>query len=335
VRRTIFCSLFLLAGLLLWPTVALAAGTDLAINCDDLKGKINTVNAALKLLDPAAVNILRISGTCRESITIDSFRRLTLAGNPTATIIATVDDLSAIHISNGSNVWLKDLSVEGAATAAVWCEVSLCQFSHLTVQNSDGDGILVQRGTALLEDIVASSNLVGLLGRGSSVRVLNGTFENNKWYGIQTDLGTNLQLAYSLSVRNNGKISGQSFAGIQSDQNSAVNLNGDGQPKVISGNSGPGITMTGGSVATILGTSFSGNGGGAEITVVNHSSAKVGGSTITAGDVAGHYAVALGDLSYVQFAGGNEVTGFISCGGQYSATRNNPLLNTANTNCLQ
>lgn len=333
MRRLTHCTFFLLAGLLLWPTLALATGSELIVNCDNPKAKLPTINAALKLLDPAGVNVLRISGTCHESVTIDAFRHLTLAGNPTATIIGPDDQQSAIFINNGSNVWLQDLTVEGGFTSAVWCSVSLCQFYRLKVQNSTGNGIFIHRGTAMMEDITTTNTLYGLCGRGANIRVLNGTFEKNLWYGIWVDTGTSLVLANGLSVRNNGTDStdGAVWAGIQVDINSNITVNNTNQyTTVISGNSGPGINVTGGSMVNIQGTSVSNNGGAAEINVGNHSFAKLVGNTISAG---AHNAVNIGVLSLVQF-GGDDVSGFIRCGGQFSAISGyQSLPGTASTDC--
>ncbi len=63
---------------------AVAQAAIVNVNCN--ANKNNSINVALGKLNKRGPNTVRVSGNCNEAVVIDGFDRLTLEGNPTATI---------------------------------------------------------------------------------------------------------------------------------------------------------------------------------------------------------------------------------------------------------
>ena len=67
------------------PSAAAAQNNEIAITCGDQPGN-QSISGVLARLDPTQPHTLRVSGTCKENLLIQSFDRLTLIANPAATI---------------------------------------------------------------------------------------------------------------------------------------------------------------------------------------------------------------------------------------------------------
>src|SRR6266581_3941239 len=67
------------------PSAGAAQNNQIAITCGDQPGN-QSISGVLARLDPTQAHTLRVSGTCKENVLIQSFDRLTLIANPGATI---------------------------------------------------------------------------------------------------------------------------------------------------------------------------------------------------------------------------------------------------------
>jgi len=159
--------------------VQLALASVRSVNCDDPK-KDNSINAALALLNPAEPSTLHVSGTCSEVVLVGSFQRLTMIGNPAATIHGQV------QVVDSPSFVMRDITVTGATGFgfALACAVaSSCFLTNVTVEGSFNRGLFVQdRSKATLAD---------------------GTIRNNAGPGVWVDSGSELTLLGG-SVENNG-----------------------------------------------------------------------------------------------------------------------------------
>jgi hypothetical protein len=90
-----------------------AHAVDLNVKCGQ-KGLPNTINGALKLLNPEGPNTLTVSGTCNENVLIYGFNRLKLR----TTTGATINDASGgtgfvVDIDDSTDVVLNGFTING------------------------------------------------------------------------------------------------------------------------------------------------------------------------------------------------------------------------------
>jgi hypothetical protein len=331
VKRAFISSALLLACLwvLLLPQSALAS--QLIVNCDNPKAKYHSINDALSVLDPHDTNTLLISGTCNESVTVDGFTRLTLAGNPTATLIGTA--YVTLFITYSPNVTVQDMTIQGGQIA-LWCNESRCQFTNLVAQGASETGVHVLRASALFDNCTVADNAgYGLSVSVGDARIIGGTLDRNRYYGAWLQKNAMLVLSGNVSVSNNG--SGSQVPGIYVQNNSTLQITSAAgtDTRSISGNSGGGISLQNSSVAVMGGVSITDNRGpGIEMAV--SSVVELTGAVSISGNTGN--AIRVGDLSIVRFRGdpANSVSGNVNCSGQFSATRGYPSLGgTPTTTC--
>src|SRR6266853_5061079 len=67
------------------PSTGSAQNNEIAIICGDQPGN-QSISGVLAHLDPTQPHTIRVSGTCKENVLIQSFDRLTLIANPGAAI---------------------------------------------------------------------------------------------------------------------------------------------------------------------------------------------------------------------------------------------------------
>lgn len=288
-----------------------AKPAEIDINCNNPIGPNNSINAVLARLDPARAWTLDVSGTCNENVTVQSFENLTLIANPGASINdASGGNLDVLDVADTHEFSLQGFTINGAIACF---DYSLCRFSGNTVQGSTGDGIAIVRARASFQGDTLQNNA----GRGLSV--LNGgialaigvTTQGNADNGAVVNLGSHLVTANLIS-RNNG-IYGMFIA-----NHSTLEL----IDSTLTGNGGRGVSIAASSEARFL-TSTTGN-------------------LITGNGGAG---VFLGDLSFVLFAGTDNITGNqlaygggfdVVCGLQFSATRGAlTSIGGGTTNCVE
>lgn len=293
---------------LLTVSAALAnPGSNFNVNCS--KGeKINTL---LKTLTRAATTgpiTVTFSGTCKESVSINNFERLTLVGKPGAVIDGPSKNVNpAIEIGTSHFVILQGFTVTGGY-AGIWClEYSVCLLTGLTVQNATGDGVYFARSEGLVDTTVIQNN--GSRGialvNGAKALVIGTTIQGNAAAGVAVVSGSNLTMQNSI-VQNNAGF------GVRALLGSAVRL----YDNTISGNGGSGVSLEAQSNGSLEQSNT--------------------GNVITGNAGSG---VALQDLSFARFAGVNNISGNlgqpdVACNPQFSATRGADTVG-GTTNCVE
>jgi len=273
---------------------ASAQGSKFNVNC----GKSEKINSLLKVLTKAAVPppiTINVSGTCKESVLIQNFDRLTLNAKPGAVIVGASKNVDpAIFIVASDFVTVQGFTVQGGVVGVQCGDNSVCNLISLTVEMATTDGVVFARsGGDVISDVLQNNAGRGLVVRnGSKTLVAGGMVQGNGGAGIAVISGSQLTLQSALIQNNAG-------SGVRAAQDATVRLSDN----TISANGGHGIFIDTQSNASleqdVTGNVVTGNGG-------------VG--------------VLLGDLSFAQFVGVNNVSGNVSqpdvaCLPQFSATR--------------
>lgn len=302
-------SVSLLLSALLLPVVGQAA--NLRVNCGgSSEDALPTINSAIGLLNPAALNTVTVSGSCHENILIQGFDRLTLI----TTTGATINDASGgqspvVNIVDSRRVNLEGFTIRGG-TVGVRCYIaSVCSLTGNTVEGG-------QQG------LVSAA--------GSRVFTYGNTIQNNSVQGVVVAYDSRVGSEYD-TFKGNGDvgvfaISGSSFITIGS---------------IIQNNGSDGIVVTDHSTAELLSVTISGNAGNG-VTLQNAGEARfdsyAGTATVTAN---GRSGVSVRDLSFGYFDPGASITGNlggtdVACAPQFSATRG-ALANIGGgkTNCVE
>jgi hypothetical protein len=299
-----------LAALLL-PAVGQAA--NLRVNCGGRSEEaLPTINSAVRLLDPGALNTVTVSGSCHENILIQGFDRLTLI----TTTGATINDASGgqspvVNIVDSRRVNLQGFTIRGGADGVLCNVASVCSLTGNTVEGATG-----QEGVGAFA--------------GSRVFLYGNTIQNNGQRALTVANDSRVGSEYD-TFKGNGDIgvfaiSGSSFITIGS---------------IIQNNGSDGIVVTDHSTARLISVTISGNAGNG-VTLENAGEARfesvAGAVTVTANGGSG---VSLRDLSFGFFFAGTSITGNLGgtdvvCAPQFSATRG-ALTNVGGgkTNCVE
>lgn len=278
----------------------------------------NTINGALKLLDPQGPNTLTVFGTCNENVVITSFDNLTLQ-TVQATTGASINDASGgtaavIGIQDSTRITIQGFTINGGLDGIDCVRASVCYLRGNTIQSSLGQqGVLVGGGSRgiLNGNTIQNNTQRGLtVNQGGQVFSNSDTFSGNTSAAIVANSGTYFT-ANSSSITNNG--TDTSAAIVVSDHSAARLIS-----CTISGNKGDGVDVGHASEARF--DSYSG-----PITVT--ANAGVG--------------VLVADLSFALFSGGGTITGNLAgadvlCIPQFPATRG-ALTNIGGgvTNCVE
>lgn len=288
---------------------------DIDINCNLQTGNNRSINAVVAKLDPHRAWTLEVSGTCNENVTIQSFENLTLIAKPGASINdPSGGNLDVIDVDDTHEFVLQGFTISGGANGVGCFDYSLCRFSGNTIQGAAaGDGLLVVRSQASLQGDTLQNNAGrGLAAtNGSNVLGIGVTSQSNAAAGVIANVGGHLTLV-NLTSRNNGGF------GIRVANHSTLRL----FDSTLTGNGLSGARLDGSSEA-----------------VFNTSTT---GSLITGNATSG---VDVLDLSFVSFAGADQITGNnifnpggvdVFCGPQFSATRGAlTSIGGGTTNCTE
>src|SRR6266853_2231167 len=132
-----------------------ASGSDdqniaIAITCGNQPGN-QSISGVLAHLDPTRPHTIRVSGTCKENVLIQSFDRLTLRANPGDPITdASGGNTAVVDIEDSQRITLQGFTVNGGATGVFCGHHSFCHFKGNTIQGAvnggggDGSGVDVQ-----------------------------------------------------------------------------------------------------------------------------------------------------------------------------------------------
>src|SRR5713101_1966588 len=132
------------------PSTGSAQNNEIAITCGDQPGN-QSISGVLAHLDPTQPHTIRVSGTCKENVLIQSFDRLTLIANPGAAITdASGGNTAVVDIEDSQRITLQGFTVNGGATGVFCGHHSFCHFKGNTIQGAvnggggDGSGVDVQ-----------------------------------------------------------------------------------------------------------------------------------------------------------------------------------------------
>jgi hypothetical protein len=302
-------SVSLLLYALLLPVVGQAA--NLKVNCGgSSEDALPTINSAVRLLNPAALNTVTVSGSCHENILIQGFDRLTLI----TTTGATINDASGgqspvVDIEDSRRVNLEGFTIRGGSRGVNCNNASVCSLTGNTVETA-------QQGVGSFA--------------GSKLFLYSNTIQNNSQQAVVVAHDSRVGSEYD-TFKGSGDvgvfaISGASFITIGS---------------IIQNNGSDGIVVKDHSTAELISVTISGNAGNG-VTVENAGEARfdsdAGPVTVTANGGSG---VSVRDLSFGFFSAGNSITGNLGgtdvvCAPQFSATRG-ALTNIGGgkTNCVE
>lgn len=279
------------------------------VYCSNPKAKVKTITDGLTMLGDVRPAVLLISGTCHENVVIESLDRVTLQGNPTATIDGGSDpNLGTVEIVDSQSIQLSNLTITGGGEGVGCLGQSLCQLTQVTIQNSLADGASVGAAGHLqiLDTVIQNNTGIGLGISGGSANFFGGSISGNGSDGVSLLTGGSL-----------GTAAGNLFAGVTIQNNAGNGVTANLHNTValnsatVTGNAGDGVSLQAESTLTMLGSSITNN--------------------------AGHQ-IRIGDLSMGRFAGSsNTVTGSNSpdvvCDPVFSATRKFGNLTGTTTNC--
>lgn len=304
------------------PALA-APGSKLNVDCD--AGQ--TICAALATLDKmhavgsAGPNMVMISGTCNEDITVVGMDNVTLQGNPTATVNGNANGFGVVlWVTDSQNFAMNNITLSGNGIATgVYCAAAVCHLNNDIVEDSAGIGVGVGPSSMVFLSSTTVQQNAGdgvHMGGNGNVVLAGATIQSNGGAGVHLQAGGSLlttaqSQGYEIVGPASTVIQNNAQDGILADVNSAARLNFT----MISGNGRDGIRLEGGAKAQLASVSVTGNTG---------------------------HGVRLGDLSFGEFADGNSISGNnagsatpldVVCDPQYSATRGLGNLSGTTTNC--
>jgi hypothetical protein len=280
--------------LILCAIPATAQGSKFNVNCD--KGeKINKLLNTIAKAGAQPPVTINVSGTCKESVLIQNFDRLTLITKNGAVIIGPSKDVNAaVTVANSSFVALQGFLIQKGLYGVGCYENSVCNLTGLTVESATLEGVRFARSEGvLIGNVFRNNGFRGLnVVNGSKVLVSNGTSQGNGDAGMGVVSGSNLTVQYATIQNNAGD-------GVLALLGSSVRL----FDNTITGNGGSGIDL------------FSQSNGSLE---------QVNTGNVVTGN-AGN-GVFLRDLSFARFLNANNVSGNftqpdVTCVPQFTATR--------------
>jgi len=282
-------SIAILLTLCAMPVIA--QGSKFNLNCD--KGeKINKLLSTLAKTGASSPITINVSGTCKESVSVEDFDRVTLVAKNGAVIIGQTNP--AVAIARSHFVALEGFLIRKGLIGVLCSDNSVCDLSGLTVENASNEGIRFARSEGAVNNCVAQNN--GFRGvnavNGSSVLVFWGTSQGNADAGIAAVSGSQVTIQ-NVTVQNNG---GEGVAALLG---SSVRL----FDNTITGNGGDGVGL---------------------FAQANGSLEQVETGNVVTGNLG--VGIFLRDLSFVRFLGANNVTGNITqpdiaCAPQFAASR--------------
>jgi hypothetical protein len=273
-------------------------------NCNNAQHLL--LSSFLAGLDPDEATTILVSGTCTDNLHINGINRLTLLGSPGATINdASGGNDFIVTATNTQTLDFEGFTINGGLGFAC-LTYSTCLLAGNTIQNSLGNGVLVNRSNAILQsDTIQNNGGRGVNAvNGANVTIAFETIQNSGAAGVGAFYGTNLNVQFSTITANGGA------GGIRVGEHSSLRL----IDSTVSGNFNNGVNLESSSAGTFenfgLGNTVTGNGN-VGVLVVDQSIADFtnGPDTVTGNlgglDVAcfGQFPVTLGAKTLI--GGGN------------------------------
>jgi parallel beta-helix repeat protein len=221
-----------------------------------------------------------VRGNCIESVTVDR-DDVTLQGDVTVagSIHGPDQNVNTITVT-GHRVTLETLTVSGGRNGITGIGASNLMVRNCTVQSTGRVGIIYVNGSSGTVDncIVQSNPSNGVGADGAQMTIVNSTISNNVRFGVAPSNGASVRIGVTDRLAPAGN--------------------------TISQNAGGGISVTGGSVATIAMNQITRNGG-IGISVFLATASIVGGNTISDNSGVGvsvnNSRAVLGDTGFVGF----------------------------------
>lgn len=283
---------------ILFASLAPAVARTITVDCNE-----NKVSDALKMLDPDVSNTIRVIGTCHDSIAVNNFAQVTIAGVSTGGQNAAIQSLNGgpIFWIVGSHVQFSNLTLDGGLWAVMCREFSVCRFVGNRIQNTTGNGVQLDSADATFNgDLFRNNANVGLNLTSSGALVTQVTVKGTNagtWgpgTGVEIDSGSTLTVQQLTVEANQG-------TGISIVGNSNFSNRPWAGPLTVSSNGGGGIWVTEQSSADISGAAVTNTGGGnagAGVVIDGNSEASFwGGGTFTGNQSMDVYCGALNGLA--------------------------------------
>ena len=290
-----------------------AHAADVSVNCSARKN--NSINAALAILIKGGPNTVRVSGICNEAVAISGFDRLTLIGNPTATINdptpnqGSDEDTSVVSIFDSDRVVVQGITVNGGAEGIGCTGFSVCRLQDVHVQGSLGNGVNFARSSGFVVD--------------------NTVIENNAENGLAVVNGSNVSLFPSTDTAPVPIIRDNTGGGVSVNDDSHFSLIG-----TVRDNGGDGIVADRSANLRLIGATVTGNGGRGLF--LRASTARIQTTSITGNTGNG---IEVANLSLARIQGGNTVAGNgtwdVNCSSATAVTLGILNLIGADTNCVE
>lgn len=285
---------------------------NISVNCNLTNGPNTTISGTIAHLNPLGTWVLNVSGACKEDVVIQSFQNISIIAQPGASITdPSGGNLLVIDVADTNDFSLQGFAISGSVSCS---DFSLCRFGGNTIQSPTGPGVGIRRARASFQgDVIQNNNGRGLnVLSGSTVVLVGVTIQNNAAAGVAAFWGSSL-VAANLVAQNNGGV-----GGVRISDHSTLRL----IDSTLTGNLNAGVWLDSSSEAefedSVTFNLISGNGGSG---------------------------VVLGDLSFGNFQGADQITGNnvgnpggvdVYCGPQFSVTRG-ALANIGGgtTNCTE
>lgn len=228
LAKTGFTTLVMLP--LFFFSISQAEASLLDVDCD--KGE----KVQDELDDAEDGDVIEVSGTCVENITINK-NRITLEGQPGATLTAAVDEGSTITVQglNTNISGFSSISGSGITSVINVQRGSSVEIQGNTIENGVGFGIIVNSSAyaRILGNTIQNNDIAGINVRQSaSADILSNTVTGTRRQGIIVSAGAEADIDDNVITNNGGD-------GIRVRRTSHIRLSGKpgfGQANLIEGN---------------------------------------------------------------------------------------------------
>jgi len=231
----------------------------IVVACGDPNARVQTIAAGIARLPLHGPGTILVSGNCNEVVGISNMDRVTVAGNPSATINGGNSAGAALSVSFSRNVTFSNIVIKGAG--GVTCDAgSTCYFNDVTIENSSQAGLFItDEAHVFCSDCTIQNNASdGIVESFAFLSLYGGSVYSNGRWGI-------LVAASTLNTGPDSRglppsVTNNALDGIIADTNATVALSAG----TISGNKGDGVSLQGHSTFrvqdTIVISSNSGHG---------------------------------------------------------------------------
>jgi len=156
---------------------AIALNADTKVDC----AKGESINAALSKLKKSDVNVVNVSGTCAEDVTIEGFDNLRLAADGPAVLTPATPSSKRVLLVNASRLVAIDGFAVNIASPQTWVaeynDGSGCAMTNMSI--TGGGGVRLQRSSNVaITDVAFHNAVIGIIvGNGCQADIRGVTIE--------------------------------------------------------------------------------------------------------------------------------------------------------------